>query len=95
MSATTPVRPVVGEPPSDLAAQVGAELQRARGDRPRPPLAAALGWKTDMSLYKLETGRSNPTLAFLERVAACYGGHLEVRFVSDEPRDPAAGDGNG
>ncbi len=80
-------RPAAKKPSSDLAAQVGEELTRARNGRGRPQMAAILGWKTDMPLFHLEHGRANPTLAHVEKVAAAYGGHLEVIFVSDHPSD--------
>jgi len=79
------------DPSSELAAQVGAELTRARNSRGRPQIAAILGWKTDMPLFHLEHGRANPTLAHVEKVAAAYGGHFEVIFVSDH----GSGDGGG
>ena len=61
-----------------LARMVGAELERARGDRSHKEIADALGW-SKASVVGLEQGRANPTLARLEAVADVYGIEFVVR----------------
>lgn len=43
-------------------------------------LAAKLKTKQSV-ISRLETGRGNPTLSFLQRMAAAFGGRLELKFV--------------
>jgi len=82
----------VVSPSSELARHVGEVLESARGPRIRRSISEALGWKSPVPLSLLEKGCANPTLGHLEKVAAGYGGHLEVRFVADECGHDECGD---
>lgn len=73
-------------PPTQLAMHVGAVLAAARGERGLREAARAAG-KQHVDLLRLEQGKENPTLARVEQWAKALGGHLEVRFVPDEPDD--------
>lgn len=67
-----------------LKRAVGAVLITARGTRTLRDVAGQLGWLSHVNLLRLEAGDANPTLERLAKVAAAYGGHLEVTFVADE-----------
>ena len=42
-------------------------------------LAKKIGTKQSV-ISRLETGRANPSIAFLKRLAQALGSHLEIRF---------------
>lgn len=67
-----------------LKLAVGAALTTARANRTLRDVAGQLGWLSHVNLLRLEAGDANPTLERLAKVAAAYGGHLVVTFVSDE-----------
>lgn len=77
-------RPAATEGPArQLKLAVGAALKTARGARTLRDVAGQLGWIAHVNLLRLEAGDINPTLERLAKVAAAYGGHLEVTFVPD------------
>ncbi len=43
-------------------------------------LAGRIGTKQSV-ISRLESGRGNPSLAFLKRLAVAFNTHLEIRFV--------------
>lgn len=80
-SDTTPAQRAAAS--SDLAAQAGAILARARGNQSLRDFANAHGLAFS-TIHELEQGLNNPTLARLERVAAMYG----VKFAITAERLP-------
>lgn len=62
--------------PARLQREVATILVEARGDRTRAALASAAGVRPN-TLGDIETGRANPTLAYLEDLEAVYG----IEFV--------------
>lgn len=65
-----------------LAATVGAALKAARGSRTLRELART-GGLSHTTLYELEQGENNPTLARLERTARLYGVRLVITAIPD------------
>lgn len=63
-----------------LAPQVAEILVAARGDKSRREMADDVG-VAPATLAELERGEANPTLAYLERVAAAYGVGLSIVAV--------------
>lgn len=63
-----------------LRRHVGQVLEEARAGRPRPELAALLGYSSPIPLLHIERAKDNPTLERVARVAAACGGRLVVRF---------------
>lgn len=63
--------------PTTLAAQVGAELKRARGATSLREFAKNHGLAFS-TIHELEAGLNNPTLARLETAAAMYGVRLRI-----------------
>jgi DNA-binding XRE family transcriptional regulator len=47
-------------------------------------LAALVGTQQP-SIARLESGAQDPSLAFLRRVAAALGSHVEIHLVPDDP----------
>lgn len=60
-----------------LAEQLAHLLVTARGDRPRTQFAAAAGVSYG-TIADVETGRANPTLAYLEALGPLYGVRLQI-----------------
>lgn len=70
-----------GARPDRLGPQLGTILLAARGERSRRELAAEVG-VSPTTLAELETGRANPTLAYLERIGDAYGIRIELTVAN-------------
>ncbi len=61
------------------------EVLRARSDKgiSQKDLAERVGTKQSV-ISRLESGRANPSVAFLKKLAQALNSHLEIRFI--QPR---------